>query len=317
MTSKNSTRDSTRKDSFYLPILSCLKVNTNLLRIQKELKISKQNLSYYLRQLKKKGIIIQKGRGWYEVVKEVKISTKYGSILSKDISRGHAYVWVVNLKKEIKDWDKRIEILESKGIHFKLVGAKLNVPRIKVLGRNIWLCKNHLRIFDKKNQSYYGNNAIESRKYAFQELLLIVGALESKLGIFLRPFDFQWRKEHYALIKNDLAIEHNRKGELVHIIDESGEWLVIDDSLGEGGELENIGKKSFVTNIPMQKWWNDNKKHNFEVTPSFVLNTMNGIQQNQLVFDRNMSSHLEVLNEIGKAINNLTIIVNKMEEKLR
>ena len=301
----------TKKQNFYLPIINFIKTSTNLTNLQKELNISKQKLNYYLRELKKEGIIIQKGRGWYEVVKEVKDLTKYDKILKKDSIRGHAYIWEVKFKKIPEDWNKRIEILEKKGVHFKLVGAKLDTPRIKVLGRKIWLCKDHIRVFDKKGNSYYGDNAKESRYRALNEISLIIDALESKLGVSLDRIDIGFRKEHYALIKNDLAIEHNKKGEILRVSDKFGEWLLIDDSLEEGGELENVGKGSYNTNIPMHKWWNENKETNFQVTPKFILEAMNGIQQNQLIFDKNMSSHLDVLNRIGKAIEELREEIKK------
>ncbi len=294
------------ENNFYLAIINELKSTTNLNKIKKKLNLSKQNLGYYLRQLKEQGYIIKKGRGWYEPTDRSKNLTKYDSILSKDISRGHAYIWNVELPKEIKGWEKRIEILKQKDINFKLVGALRTTPRIKSLGRKVWLCNDHIRIFDTKKKSYYGETAIESRKQGFLELLDIIRVLENKLGFFFRPFKYSFQREHYALIKNDLAIEHNKKGIIIKIKDETGEWLLIDDSLGEGGELENIGKRAFQTNIPMQKWWNDNKKQNFQVTPTFILNTMDGIQQNQLVFDRNMKSHLEILGKLGNAIDKLT-----------
>ncbi len=302
-----------REESFYLSILRELKITTNLTKIREKLDISKQDLNYYLRELKKRGLVIHKGRGWYEPSKKSKNSTKYGFLLDKDSSRGHAYIWNIELPKKIEGWDKRIEILEKKSINFILVGALKQTPRIKALGRKVWLCNNHIRIFDKKKQSYYGKTAKESRESAHFELLNIVRVLENKLGFLFKPLKYSYRKEHYALIKNDLAIDQNRKGIIMRISDEEGEWLLIDDSLGEGGELENIGKKAYKTNIPMQKWWNDNKENDFKVTPTFILNTMNGIQQNQLIFDKNMSSHLEVLDNIGKAIKELTEKVKELK----
>ena len=55
----------------------------------------------------------------------------------------------------------------------------------------------------------------------------------------------------------------------------------------------------------MQKWWNENKETNFEVTPKFILNTMNGIQQNQLIFAENMKSHIEAIKTLSKEVNGL------------
>ena len=294
------------RENFYLSIIRHLKVSTNLTKLQEKLGISKQQLNYYLRGLKERGLVIKKGRGWYEPVKKSKNSIRYGNLLVKDSSRGHAYVWNVKLPKEIEGWNKRIKKLEEKGIHFNLVGALKTTPRIKALGRKVWLCNDHLRIFDKPKQSYYGKTAKESKSLAHMELLSIVRVLENKLGFLFKPLVYSVQKEHYALIKNDLAIDQNKKGIIMRIKDENGdEWLLIDDSLEQGGELETVGKKAYKNNIPLQKWWIDHKNQNFKVTPSFILNTMNGIQQNQLIFDKNMTSHLEVLKKLGTAVDEL------------
>jgi len=300
------SENSTGKKSLYLPILNKLKEGTNLTKIRNELSISKENLNYYLRRLNKDGLILHKGRGWYEPSKKSENTTKHGIPLSKDIIRGHAYVWTLNINK-IKNWDKRIEILKKRGVNFVLVGALKTTPRIKVLGRKVWLCNNHLRVFDKKEQSYYGKDAKESKSIAFQEIKLIVGALNNKLGLSIKPSAILFKKEHYAMIKNDLAIEENRRGNIWRIKDEDGEWLLIDDSLEKGGELETVGKKAFQTNIPMQKWWNDNKEHNFKVTPTFLMETLSKLTlaqvegQNQLLqYAEQNKQHLALIKEYRK-----------------
>lgn len=316
---KKIVKEMTGKTSLYKPILKEFEITTNLSEISKKLKISRQVLNYYLRRLKQEQFLIQKGRGWYELNKNVKIATKHGFTTNKDFTRGHAYVWKLKLNKEIPNWNNRISILDSKNNHYILVGALKTTPRIKVLGRNVWLCNNHIRIYDKKNQAYYGSNAIESRKLAFQELLLIVGALERKLGVSLRPFEFEWKKEHYALIKNDLAIQENRQGNQWHITDEDGEWLIIDDSLGEGGELETIGKKAFQTNIPLQKWWNDQKKHKFEVGATFIVNSLKEtndaigvLVQDRRYWAENQRTHVEAIKTLSEAVKQLQEEVKKL-----
>jgi predicted transcriptional regulator len=240
---KKEVKISTKEKNFYLSLIGTLKETTNLTKIQEKFNITKQQLNYYLRELVKRGIITHEKKGWYEVVKGVKISTKYGSLLVKDSSRGHAYIWDAKIEKIPDNWEKRIEVLENRKVHYKLVGAKLTTPRIMVQGRKVWLCNNKLRIFDKKDASYYGENAKKSRLLAFQEIKLIIDTLNHKLGTEIKPSAINFQREHYALIKNDLAIEENKKGNIIHISDEDGEWLLIDDSLGLGGELENIGKK--------------------------------------------------------------------------
>jgi len=291
--------------NLYSSILTELKRSTNLLKIQKKLNISKQKLNYYLRGLKKRGLLIKKGQGWYEVVKSSKNSTKYGVLLKKDMIRGHAFIWNIKLPKEIEGWNNRINILKQKRINFKLVGALKTTPRIKALGRKVWLCNNHLRIFDKKGESYYSESSKQSRKLAYSELLEIMRVLENKLGFIFKPFEFSFQKEHYALIKNDLAIDQNRKGIITRISDKDGEWLLIDDSLERGGELETIGKKSYKVNKNLQKWWNKKKDNNFKIDDNYIQDgfkqtniMIQGLASTQVMNAENIIKHQKVLDEM-------------------
>jgi len=233
----------------------------------------------------------KKGDGWYEVKKEVKSSknmTKYDIKLKKDMVRGHAYIWRIELTRKPENWNKRLNLIKKKKINHKLVGALKTTPRIKVMGRKIWLCNDHIRIFDIEKSSYYGNDNKEARENSTMKLFEIVKALENKLGFLIKPFEFSVQKEHYALIKNDLAIDHNKKGVIMRIEDEEGEWLLIDDSLGMGGELETIGKNAYKNNKPLQNWWNDMKRTEFKITPSFLMEQLAETKSN--------------FNEIGKMI---------------
>ena len=299
---------------FYSSLIIELRKSTNLSKLIKKFSLSKQQLNYHLRKLVSFGIIEKKGRGWYEVIDQSKKLTKYDNSLVKDSVRGHAYVWKIYVPEKIQDWHKRTEIIKRKGMNYKLVGAKENTPRIKVLGRKVWLCNDHIRIFDKKGESYYGDNAIESRKKSLGKMIEIVRSLENKLGFIFKPLKFSFQKEHYALIKNDLAIEHNTKGEIMRISDGDGEWLLIDDSLGEGGELENIGKKALSTNMPMQKWWNNHKETGFKLTPDYVMNAINRVTENQNYYAENIKSHVETLQKIGSSVEELTKVIKELKD---
>jgi len=296
-------------------VLSELKSGTNLTKIKDKLKISKQQLNYYLHELKKKGFIYNKELGWYELTEKGKNPTKYGILLKEDDVRGHAYIWETEIENIPEKWNKRIKILEDKKINFKLVGALKTTPRIKVLGRKIWLCNDHIRIFDIEKSSYYGENAKESRINSKLMAMRIVRALETKLGIRLNIDKIKFKKEHYALIRNQLATDQNQKGIVWRIKDEKGdEWLLIDDSLGEGGELENIGKKAFKTNPKLQNYWNDVKNTDFKVTPSFILTALNKtqnilneeVEKNRnlgntvILLEQQIKSHLELIKEWKK-----------------
>lgn len=301
------SKQSTKTSEIYLAIISSLRETTNLSKVMEKTGLTKQNLNNYLIKMKKFGIISQKGRGWYEVNN----STDHSILLQRDFTRGHAYVWSIEIPWETDGWSDRISLLKGKRFHLKMVGALKNIPRIKILGRKVWLCNDSIRIYDKPNNSYYGKNATESKYNAFQEGKLIVGALNTKLGLSLNPSGIRFRKEHYALIDNELAVEENRRGNIIRISDEQGEWLLIDDSNSRGGELENVGKSAYRINIPMQKWWNEQKETKFEVTPKFILESINRVTKNQEMFARNIEKHMEVLENINKAIQELKETIKK------
>ena len=288
--------------SFYLPILSLLKQSTNLKEIQKNLSISKQDLNYYLKVLLKNGLIEKKGRGYYEISKNTPKDTN----LPREI-RGHAFIWTIKLPKEIKNWDKRVEILEKSNIPFKLIGLLKKTPRIVINNKKVWLGEKSLIIYEP--HSFYGINAIESRKYAVLSLISCLQALESKFDINLHPYTFKPSREHYGIIKNDLAIQCNKKGEKIHIRDDlEGEWLWIDDSL-ELGELETGGTKALLRNIQVQRWWNDMKDTGFKLTPSFLMESINGLIKAQEMNNNNLSyiaqnyaSHVEIVEKLSKIL---------------
>jgi hypothetical protein len=75
--------------------------------------------------------------------------------------------------------------------------------------------------------------------------------------------------------------------------DLEGEWLWIDFS----DEIDELETKNIVRSKQVQDWWNDNKKHNFKVTPSFLMETL-AIQQNHLnQFSKQIESHLALIKQ--------------------
>ncbi len=152
--------------------------------------------------------------------------------------------------------------------------------------------------------------------------------MEQRLQVNLYPYIFKPAREHYGIIKNDLAIQCNRNKEKIHIRDDlEGEWLWIDDSYGLG-ELEN---KSPLRNMQVQRWWNDNKKHDFKVTPSFLLENINKLVQSQLIeqenkaeYSRDLVKHKEAIKTMGnnteantKSIELLADILLELKETIK
>ena len=291
------------KKNLEVDILNLLKKGYNPVKISYHLNLSLPNISYYIRKLKQKGMIQKTGYGLWEV----KTLSYQTNEQVKEI-RGHAFIWKVRFNKQY-NWK---EILNNKQINYDEVGLQ-GTPRIILNNRKIWLGKSNIIIYFNKEDSIYAINSIESKKLAIFNLLQTINALESICGLNLGYFKFTSTREHYSSINNCLAIQCDKEGKSILVKNEEGYWFSIDNSLNLH-EAEAIGKDSMIDSLGIQKYFNSHKQTNFKVTPEFILNTMNGIQQNQLIFDKNMKSHLEVLNKLGDAVNELKREIRKLHE---
>ena len=249
--------------------------------ICKENKLSKQKLQYYLDNLKKDGAIKKIGYGVWQTSKD----------RVANLCRGHGFMWYIKLPHEIKEWDKQ---LEKKGINYKRINRGFTY-QIYFKDNKIWLSKNSLIIYDI--HSYFGSNAIESRKYSFFELKSILNGLELKLGINLRTkegnFMVRPARQHYSLIKNCLAIQCNKEGKKINVYNEKGIWFTIDNSFNLD-EAETIHPKTALTDsLGIQKYFNEHKETKFEITPKFILNSFNQMIAIQLETNKQLLEYKE------------------------
>ncbi len=300
-----------------------LKTGLRPSQISKKHNISISNLSYYLDKLKKQGIIRRIGYGTWEILKELQIPIKSTKDTlpqqlkkPKKETRGHAFIWKVKLPN-IHKWSDRIDILKKHNIDFELVGITKRTPRIIIKGKKVWLANTHLTIYD--SDSYFGTNAVESKKLAIDSLLTILRAIENRLQISLqinKNYYFNVRRSHYGLINNALAIQCDKTGKKIYVYNDKGLWFLIDNSLNLK-EAETLNEDALPNSLGAQGFFNSQERTKWKVTPEFVLNTMNGIQQsqqgiqtNQLIFAENMKSHIAAIQELGKAVRRLTRTVN-------
>jgi len=266
-------------------------------QIAREQNISKQNVAYYIRKLKDEGLIKKKGYGVWE-------TNFYSNQVARTI-RGHAFMWKVKIPKKI-DWKKQLN--NSK---IKYTELKTKVIRIILNGRKIWLGKKNIVIYEP--ESFFGSNAIESKKFAVLKLLKIIYKLEEKLKVDVKGKEgylFSVARQHYSLIKNCLAQQCNEDGIKINVSNQNGLWFLVDNSynLDEAETVHN--ETGMLDSIGIQNYFNDHKKHNFKVTPTFMLESINQVTQNQLMFNQNFESHV-------KAIKTLSQCVKELQKEIR
>lgn len=255
-------------------------------QIARDLNISKQKIHYYIRKLRDEGLIKKIGYATWEFNFDL---TK----VAKSV-RGHAFMWKIKLPKKF-DWKK---ILKTKNMKYQLIGLK-ETPRIIIKDRKIWLGNKNIIIYEP--ESFFGTNSIESKKLAIFRLLKLINTIEDKLQISLKHkqgYIFKVARQHYSLIKNILAIQCNEENKKINIYNKEGLWFIIDNSYNYE-EAETIHpKSSLIDNLGMQKYFNEHKETRFQVTPRFILNTLNKVTQNQIAFDKNIIKHQKVLDEM-------------------
>ena len=286
----------TSKRDFYFAILELLSNGKTPSEIIKILNISKQRIHYYTQKLQELGFIRKEKTIWI-VINSKKADLEHTINMKNKQIRGHAFIWIV--KTEIKyDWKM---LLEKKKINYNLVRGY--TPRTFINKKKVWFGKETIVIYETK--SFYGKNATESRKYAVFELQKTMERLFNKLGI-LSKYYFKPSREHYGMIKNELARQYNKNGERIIVKDDlDGDWLWIDfshsvDELETGGK--GFTKDRTELNREVQNWYNDMKKTDFKVTPTFLLETINSVVQNQVIFDKNIVKHQEVLEEMSQTL---------------
>lgn len=293
-------------------ILSLIRQGRTPSQISKKYNIPKSSLAYHVGILKAKGCIKKKGYGVWEYVKPLKkfengpIDTKKGQIGTSKEIRGHAFIWKILLPETI-DWKI---LLDKAKINYQIIG-KGKVFRIIFEHRKIWLTKKGIIIYE--GMDFLGKSSFEVKGTAVYEMDQVIKKLFKKLGLSDPRYKFTTSREHYGLIKNELARQYNEKKEKMAIISEDGTiWLWIDDSLSLG-ELE--------TNNPLisrqvQEFWNDQKKTGFKVTPTFIMNGMAKTNEAILRNTEHLEFHAENMRSHVGAVRDLRVGVNTLSEKI-
>ncbi|KKM22077.1 hypothetical protein LCGC14_1629030 [marine sediment metagenome] len=299
-------------------------------KISKKHNISKQNLNYYVGKLKKLGLIEKKGYGVWVCtrnIKQVKTLTtrqynKKTFTSSKKEIRGHAFIWKIHFDDPIY-WEGYVNKYQKKKLSFQLMKHN-NILRTVFQNRKIWLGKKGMIIYEPID--FMGRSSFEVKGKAVFEMDLLIKNLLKELGIIFRPYKFTTSREHYGIMKNELARQYNDRKEKMAIRSSDGDvWMWIDDSKGLG-ELEN---KEPNVNRQVQNFWNNHKKHGFNIDADFVLGGFNentqAINRNVAHIEKNaqhlefylenMKSHVKAIQQLGNAVETLSKQVEDIKGK--
>ena len=327
-----------------LSILSYLRAGLNPAKIAAKLSMPPSTLQYHLSILKKQGCISKAGYGTWEILNlpvQAKkrtaglprvgspqhppsrgSSSTHTAVLTQtelarftqDSVRAHAFVFTMQVPRNLRNWNNkmRVKFLETNSIPFIPLGIGGGGQRIIVKDRKTWLLNRSIIIYDKA--SYFAEEALQAKTTALATHLAIIKHIERLLHTsFLIGSDYKFKvsRQHYSLIYNALAKQYNAAGEKLEIRTDKGAWFLIDNSYNMN-EAETVHPTTAMSdNKKVQDFFNGVKTT--AITPEFILQAMNGIQENQAAFAVNISSHIDAIRKLGSGVEQMNSLIGTLE----
>ena len=333
-----------KPNSSRLSVLSYLRAGLNPAKIAAKMGITMSTIQYHLSALKKQGLIHKAGYGTWEVLREPTIeeltprglsrvsspylpphrgsSNRSTAVLTQtelarftqDSVRAHAFVFTMQVPRNLRNWNNkmRVKFLETNSIPYKPLGIGGGGQRIIVKDRKTWLLNRSIIIYDKA--SYFAEEALQAKTTALATHLAIIKHIERLLHTSFQisgDYKFKVSRQHYALIYNALAKQYNESGEKLEIRTDKGAWFLIDNSYNMN-EAETVHPTTAMSdNKKVQDFFNGVKTT--AITPEFILQAMNGIQENQAAFAVNISSHIDAIRKLGSGVEQMNSLIGTLE----
>lgn len=251
---REQPRDTPPPQVSRLSIVEHLKSGLSLSQIAAKLGVTSSTIGYYVKRLKKEGVVKQVGYGTWEVIDTPEIQKKTtarppyegkkqarGEIQKNILEyipesiRGHGFTWTVGVPQNMRNWSnkKRVQYLTHHDIPYKALGIFGGGQRLIIKGHKVWLTNKSIVIYD--TDSYFGVTATDAKSTAVHSLISIIRNLERLLHTDFtigKSWKFKPSRHHYAIIKNALAQQYDEDGLKLEVrtSEDNSLWLWIDNS---------------------------------------------------------------------------------------
>jgi hypothetical protein len=169
-----------------------------------------------------------------------------------------------------------------------------------------------LDVYFKSGWSVYADSSHVSFRAALVELERILVRFECLFDIGLsRPFKFGVTRQHYALIKNELAKDCDDRKEKLKVLAEDGRtWLLVDNSFALH-ELEAQHQVTARDDSEKVKAFFNGVREVEGFTPQFVLGMFKGLIEDRAFHAENMRRHVEAIETLGVKVAAFSDVVEK------
>ena len=201
-----------------------------------------------------------------------------------------------------------------------------NSNLLNIDGNTIRLYNNSLEIYS--GNSFYSDDTQKATVNSLEYWNKFFIRLENDLKIiFIKPRSQNIRlvNQHYAEVNNELAEEYEKKAEKIRVYtnDDGKLWFLIDNSFNLH-EAETLHPKEAQRDMRdiVKPFFND-LRDNRPPLPSEmnkyiqdIVVVTKGIQDNQLIFDKNMKSHIKAIKELGIGIREMNKLIKERQKRL-
>lgn len=294
----------------------------NISEIAKHRKTSRQAVYKVLSKLQRAGMIKKVGMAWGLSEKGKRGLHSFMGFTNK--LRQHNIGIKIKILETQRNWDKKRNILMQLPYFNKRVNLKNNSydlfnfgkVRIKTTSRSIIF---HLpTIFD--------NNVDNAILQAMDIIFDTIPKVENRFKIKLvkdQKLNMTFISQEYARLNDAIARVYKEQDKKLHIVDEKGELRFIADYSFAVNELESVHPNKAGEDMgAVNPFLLDLARTPTTFTEVKEViheqsRVMHGIQANQLIFDKNMKTHLKVLNKIGDKIGEFADVVDELKKEIK
>ena len=277
--------------------------------IAKHRKTSRQAIYKGIKILKEKGMIKKVGLAW-----RLSGAGKKGlhSLMgfTHKLRQHNLHVKIDVLESPV-NWDKKRNQLIQLPYFNKRVSLKNNTYDLLSYG-NIQIKTTSKSVIVKLptifDQSVEGA-VIQAMDIFYNKIPSIENLLKIKL-IKDQKCNITFISQEYAKLDDALAKIYKKNEQKLYVTDEHGELRFIADYSFAVNEFEAVHPNKAGDDMSATNPFLLDLAAN-PTTFSEVREMITGITRNQLIFDRNMKSHLEILSKLGKAVDQLTDTIKK------
>jgi len=225
---------------------------------------------------------------------------------SSGLIRLHNLAFKVLILNRPINWElKRSKVVESRVLS-KQVDLNNNSYEIHNFSNLKIKTSNNSVIFYMPH--IYGKTTDECFQTALDYLFKSIPKIENLFKIVLikdRKANIEIISSHYAKLQDSLAKIYKTENNKLYVKDELGTvWLIADYSF-KVNELETINANTAKEDMDsVQSFLNDLRRN--PATFTNVLELVKSVAANQVIFDKNMSSHIEAIQTLSKEVKRLS-----------